>query len=112
VRILAASRARVYRKRVQEARVKAVADARDVGLSAGGVTTFEASEAMAIVEQIKKAVERSTHMGACRPSNWQAQLAETVAMLAANTPAGAPERGAASGSNDHAKRRAALVGLA
>jgi hypothetical protein len=33
-------------------------------------------------------------------------------MLAANTPAGTPERGAASGSKDHAKRRAALVGLA
>jgi hypothetical protein len=33
-------------------------------------------------------------------------------MLAANTPAGTPERGDASGSKDHAKRRAALVGLA
>jgi hypothetical protein len=33
-------------------------------------------------------------------------------MLAANTPALTPERGAASGSKDHAKRRAALVGLA
>jgi hypothetical protein len=102
----------VYRERVQEARAKAVAYVRDVGLSAGDVTTLEASEAMAIVEQIKKAVERSTHVGAGRPSNRQTQPAETVAMLAANTPAGTPERGAASGSKDHAKRRAALVGLA
>jgi hypothetical protein len=67
---------------------------------------------MAIVEQIKKAAERSTHVGAGRPSNRQTQPAETVAMLAANTPAGTPERGAASGAKDHAKRRAALVGLA
>jgi hypothetical protein len=110
--VLAASRARLYRERVQEARVKAVADARDVGLSARGVRTFEAREATAIVEQIKKAVERSTHVGACLPRNPQTQLAETVAMLAANTPAGTPERGAASGSKDHAKRRAAFVGLA
>jgi hypothetical protein len=102
----------VYRERVQEARAKAVADARDVGLSAGDVTTFEASEAMAIVEQIKKAVECSTHVGAGRPSNRQRQPAETVAMLAANTPAGTPKRGAVSGSKDHAKRRAVLVGLA
>jgi hypothetical protein len=52
------------------------------------------------------------HVGAGRPSTRQRQPAKTVAVLAANTPAGTPERGAASGSKDRAKRRAALVGRA
>lgn len=84
-------------------------EVRALALGAGIVAPHEAEEALAMAAQMRKAVERSTHGGAGRPSTAQRQLLGNVAMLVADSPDSA--RGEEEARTAR-RRRGALLGLA